>query len=168
MDPHRNKALTLRPALSEDGPFLLQWMSDPQISRWFPMAGIKEVEDSVRIWMEYATKEQGITAVWNGTPCGMAVIYVQPFQRLKHTCLLSILVDEQYRNLGVGTALMEELEKLARDIHHIEILHLEVYEGNPAQHLYERRGFTSYGIHPHFAKEETGYRAKIFMQKYLT
>ncbi len=164
----RSKSLMLRLSCEEDESFLLQWMSDPLISRWFPMDGIKEVEDSVHVWMEYASKGQGVTALWKGIPCGMAVIYVQPLKKLKHTCLLSILVDEHYRNLGVGTALMEELEKLARNTFHIEILHLEVYEGNPAQHLYERMGFTIYGKHPHFAKEPMGYRAKIFMQKYLT
>jgi putative acetyltransferase len=98
----------------------------------------------------------------------MTVLYEQTFQKLAHTCLLSIIVSQEYRNRGIGTALLEELEKLAKNTFHIEILHLEVYEGNPAKKLYERMGFTPFGRHASFAKESDGsYRAKIFMQKNL-
>lgn len=160
--------LVLRPAIEEDRSYLKSWLSDPQILLWFPMDGEKEVDDSIRVWMDYAVNKQGITALSNGVPCGMIVIYVQPFQKLKHTCLLSIIVDEKFRNQGIGRKLLEEIIILAKDTFQIEILHLEVYEGNPAKRLYERLGFTPYGLHEHFTKELNGeYRSKVFMQKYL-
>lgn len=159
--------LTFRLAEEGDGVFLQQWLSDPNIFRWFPMDGEKEVEESSRIWMDYAIRGQGITALWNGTPCGMAVIYVQPFRKLVHTCLLSILVADGYRGNGIGEQLLHRLMDLAKNSFSIKILHLEVYEGNPAKRLYERLGFTPFGEHIHFAKEKEGYRNKIFMQKYL-
>jgi len=163
-----DEQVTFRPAEEGDGIFLRQWMRDPNIFQWFPMDGEKEIEDSARIWMDYAVKGQGITALWGGLPCGMAVIYVQPFKKLAHTCLLSILMAEGYRGHGIGTRLLNRLINLAKNTFHIEILHLEVYEGNPAQHLYERLGFTPFGEHRYFAKEAGGkYRSKIFMQKYL-
>jgi putative acetyltransferase len=160
--------LTLRPSAPEDASFLKQWLLDPLILYGFPMEGEKEVDDSVRIWMEFVAKGCGITALWDGQVCGMTVLYEQTFQKLAHTCLLSIIVSQEYRNRGIGTALLEELEKLAKNTFHIEILHLEVYEGNPAKKLYERMGFTPFGRHASFAKESDGsYRAKIFMQKNL-
>ena len=57
--------------------------------------------------------------------------------------------------------------KLAKNKFHIEVLHLEVYEGNPAKKLYDRLGFVQFGCHDHFIKEEQGYLQKIFMQKQL-
>ena len=62
---------------------------------------------------------------------------------------------------------MRAAEKLAKEEFHIELLHLEVYEGNPAIRLYERFGFVKYGEHPHFIKEEGRYLSKILMQKLL-
>ena|SRR3990167_2299828 len=154
---------------SEDGDesYLKEWMSDPQIFRWFPMDGEKEVDYSVRIWIDCAKRGQGITALWDGVPCGMTVLDIQFFKKLSHTCLLSILVAEAYRNRGIGKALIEHLIDLAKNTFRIEILHLEVYGGNPARHLYERLGFVPFGEHKRFAKEEGGYRSKVFMQKYL-
>jgi ribosomal protein S18 acetylase RimI-like enzyme len=161
-------SLKVRRAEEEDKVFLKEWLSDPNIANWFPMDGEKEVDDSVRIWMDYAVKDQGLTAEWNGVPCGMVVIYLQPFKKLKHTCLLSIIVAEKYRNKGIGKELLEGIMKLAKETYQIEILHLEVYEGNPAKRLYERMGFVSFGLHKHFTKELDGkYRSKVFMQKYL-
>ena len=163
----RPAELTFRLSKEEDSSFLKKWLNDPEILFWFPMEGEKEIEDSIRIWIEYVKRGEGITALWDGVPCGMTVLYVQSFKKLSHTCLFSIIVSAEHRNRGVGRALIEELILLAKNTFKIEILHLEVYEGNPAKHLYERLGFTSFGVHSCFTKEDGKYRSKIFMQKYL-
>jgi putative acetyltransferase len=165
----RPESFSFRLSEAEDIVFLKKWLSDPKILFGFPMEGEREVDDAIRIWMEYVGKKYGLTALWNGVPCGMAVIYIQPFEKLAHTCLFSIIVDPDHRNLGVGTALLEELTEFAKNDFHIEILHLEVYEGNPAKRLYERLGFVPFGNHTSFAKESDGmYRGKISMQKKLS
>ena len=108
-----------------------------------------------------------LTALWDGVPCGIANLYLQPYKKLAHQCLFAIIVDENYRNKKVGTQLMEELMVLAKERFRFEMLHLEVYEGNPAINLYRRLGFTEYGRQRHFIKDEGGYLAKILMQKNL-
>ncbi|MES2199882.1 MAG: GNAT family N-acetyltransferase [Chlamydiota bacterium] len=165
----RPEALSFRFSTPEDVTFLKNWLADPKILFWFPMEGEKEIDDAIRIWMEYAARQNGLTALWNGVPCGMAVLYIQPFEKLAHTCLFSIIVSPEHRNLGIGTALLQDLIELAKNTFNIEILHLEVYEGNPAQRLYERLGFVSFGNHTSFTKESDGvYRGKISMQKKLS
>jgi ribosomal protein S18 acetylase RimI-like enzyme len=162
------ESLSLRPSEAEDIAFLKNSLSDPKILFGFPMEGEKEIDDAVRVWMEYVGKGCGITSLWDGVPCGMAVLYVQPFEKLAHTCLFSIIVSSEHRNLGIGTTLMENLITLAKETFRIEILHLEVYEGNPAKRLYERLGFVYFGRHASFTKEnDGGYRGKISMQKKL-
>jgi putative acetyltransferase len=49
----------------------------------------------------------------------------------------------------------------------IEILHLEVYAGNPAIRLYERMGFKEFGRQPKFIKMDGEYIDKVMMQKEL-
>ncbi len=157
----------IRPSVVEDAPFLIGWALDPSILRWFPMTDQREVDDAVRIWMGYTRYQASFTAEYEGKPAGMAVLYLQPYKRLAHHCLFAIIVDAQYRNLGIGRALIEHFEKAARDQFHIELLHLEVYEGNPAIRLYQRLGFKEYGKHPRFIKSEGKYITKILMQKDL-
>ena len=161
------KHLTFRFTQPEDGPYLAKWLEEPAILRWFPMCDLREIDDAVRVWMSYAKIQAGLTALWDGQVCGLANLYIQPFKKLAHTCLFAILVQKEYRSKGVGKWLMEELIQLARSKFHIEVLHLEVYESNPAKRLYERLGFQEYGRQERFIKEDKGYLAKIFMQKEL-
>lgn len=163
----RPPELTIRHASEKDTADLKRWLLDPVILKWFPMVNEREVDDAVRIWIGFAKIGAGLTAEWNGKACGMFNLYIQPFKKLAHTCLFSIIVDEKYRGRGVGQALLEEGEKLAKEKFGIEILHLEVYEGNPAKRLYEKMGFVTFGTQKHFIKENGEYIAKTFMQKTL-
>ena len=157
----------VRLAVLEDEPHLKRWLNDPKILRWFPMMDVREVEDSVRIWMSYVRLKGGLTACLDGVPVGMANLYLQPYKKFMHQCLFSIIVEEKYRGKGIGKALLEHLIKLAKEEHQMEFLHLEVYDGNPAIHLYQRTGFKEYGCHRRFIKTGGEYIDKILMQKEL-
>lgn len=159
--------LEVRPSQMEEGEVLKKWLNDPVILRWFPMHDMREIDDAVRIWMSYTRFEASFTAVLDGIPVGMGILYIQPYQKFSHQCLFAIVVDEKYRNQGIGKNLLEKMIEAAKHKFNIEILHLEVYEGNPAFRLYERMGFKEYGRHPRFIKLEDGYLDKIMMQKAL-
>ena len=159
--------LTIRFGEDADQKYLVDWLLQPGVLKWFPLADLREVEDAARIWVSYYKYDAVLTALWDSVPCGIANLYLQPYKKLAHQCLLAIIVDEKYRGKGVGTRLMTELMALAKERFKIELLHLEVYEGNPAIHLYERLGFTQYGIHRRFIKDGDLYLSKILMQKSL-
>ncbi len=156
-----------RPTSMEDASHLMQWLSDPAVLQGFPMIDMKEVEDAVRIWVSYSRIQAGLTVELNDEPCGMANLYIQPYKKLAHTCLFSIIIKEEYRGKGLGSTLLRNLMKLAKHRFGIEILHLEVYQGNPAKKIYERLGFKEFGSQSHFIKENGKYLSKIFMQKNL-
>jgi RimJ/RimL family protein N-acetyltransferase len=162
-----NPSFTLRPTEEGDGPHLKNWLLEKAILRWFPMINEREVEDATRLWMSFAKLGASLTAVCEGVPCGIATLNIYNLKKLAHQCLLSIVVAQGYRGKGIGTALIQALFPLAKKFG-IEILHLEVYDGNPAKNLYQRMGFEEYGKHPRFLREEGKYIDKIFMQKYLT
>jgi putative acetyltransferase len=163
----RKPEITIRFMLEEDAPYLTEWLLQPNVLQYFPMFDVREVEDAVKNWISYSKLQAGLTAEWNGTPCGIANLNIMPYKKLAHQCLLSIVVDEKYRGKGVGTALIEDLMKLAKEKFHIELLHLEVYEHNPAIRLYKRFGFKEFGMQKRFIKEEGKYVGKIYMQRDL-
>jgi len=158
----------IRLSIPEDKKYLISWLEDPDVLKWFPMCNRAEIEDAVRMWMYYIKYHAVITALIDGNPCGMAILYIQSLEKLKHHALFAIIVDKEQRGKGIGTALINELFKMAKEQFHLEIIHLEVYEKNPAIKLYERLGFKYYGNHKKFLKDENGkYYDKILMQKYL-
>lgn len=159
--------ITTRLAVDEDQKYLVEWLSQPGVLKWFPLTDLREIEDAARIWISYSKQNAVLTALWNGVPCGIANLYIQPFKKLSHQCLFAIIVDEAYRGRGVGTRLLKDLMELAKNRFSIELLHLEVYESNPAIGLYQKFGFTEYGKQKHFIKEDGMYLSKVLMQKRL-
>lgn len=162
------KNLTFRITKKSDGPYLKQWLLEPGVIKWFPMVNEREIDDSVRIWLTYDKGGSAITVECQGEPAGMAVLYINPFEKLKHQCLFAIIVGGKFRGKGIGTQLLDYIFALAKDKYGIQLIHLEVYEQNPAISLYKRSGFVEYGRHERFLKENPKtYRAKILMQKRL-
>lgn len=160
--------VSIRPTEPSDARYLNDWLQEPGILDFFPIADQRELDDTIRIWMSYSSKDATLTADVDGKPAGMVVLYLQPYEKLKHQCLFAIVVDQKLRGKGVGTMLIKETERLAKKKHKIELLHLEVYRGNPAQNLYKRLGYREYGVQQKFLKEGPGkYRDKFVMQKGL-
>ena len=160
--------LKIRFAEKSDAKYLIKWLTDPEILKWFPMCNKFEIEDSVRIWMSYMSYRAVLTSVYDGKVCGNALIYLNSLKKISHTALFAIIVDKEYRGKGIGSSLLKELFKLAKERFKLEMLHLEVYTSNPAIKLYERLGFQEYGVHKKFLKDLDGtYFDKILMQKNL-
>ncbi len=159
--------LTIRFAEESDQKYLIDWLLQPGVLRWFPLSDQREIEDAARIWLSYSKHKAVLIAEWDGVPCGIANLYLQPYQKLSHQALFAIIVDEKFRGKGVGTRLIAELLDLAKERFKLDFVHLEVYDGNPAINLYRRLGFQEYGVHKRFMKEEGRYIDKILMQKYL-
>lgn len=148
-----------------DAPFLKEWLLDPEVRHWFPMADTVEIEDAVNRWIAFYRYRCSLTATVNGTPCGIATLYLQPYRKLAHQCEFGIIVGPGYRDQGVGSDLIKNLMHLAKNQFNIELLHLQVYAKNPAIKLYERFGFREFGRQTHWIKEgpET-YVGRIFME----
>jgi len=157
----------LRYTIPEDAEPLRLWLEEPGILRGFPMQDPPEVEDSVKHWIGFSKYKSSLTATIDGKPVGLATLCLMPYRKLAHQCLVSIIVSKEVRNQGVGTLLMNNLIHLAKDYFGIEVLYLEVYEGNPAISLYRRFGFREVGFQKHFMKEESEYVGKIVMERIL-
>jgi ribosomal protein S18 acetylase RimI-like enzyme len=162
------KELIIRFSEMSDAKYMIKWLDDEKILHWFPMSTKAEIEDSVNVCMGYVKYKAILTAEYKKVPCGIACLYLQGFKKFAHQCLFVIVLDQQYRQKGIGTELMKELMVLAKERFGIEILHLEVYDTNPAVSFYEKLGFVKYGYQKNFVKEKDGsYLGKILMEKRL-
>ncbi|MBS0623003.1 MAG: GNAT family N-acetyltransferase [Verrucomicrobia bacterium] len=161
------EGLELRYTVAEDAEALKQWLLEPGVLKGFPMQDELEVDDSVKHWIGFARYKSSLTATYKGKPVGMVTLCLMPYKKLTHQALLSIIVAGEMRDKGVGTVLMNNLIHLAKNYFGIEVLYLEVYEGNRAISLYRRFGFTEIGRQRHFMKENGSYVAKIIMERVL-
>ncbi|WP_201456650.1 GNAT family N-acetyltransferase [Chlamydia sp. 17-3921] len=159
--------LEIRFTLPADGAYMQLWLNDPKILRGFPLKTEAEIRDSVNFWVSFYRYHSSLTATYYGEVAGVATLILNPYIKVSHHALISIIVGEPYRNKGIGTALLNNLCHLAKNRFNLEVLYLEVYEENPAISLYERFGFSEVGRQKRFYKDEIGYLAKITMEKNL-
>jgi RimJ/RimL family protein N-acetyltransferase len=162
------EGLDIRYTEMSDGPHLHEWLKEPGVLRWFPMFDEPEIEDAVSRWISFARYKCSLTATINGKPCGIATLYLQPYRKLAHQCEFGIIVGGGQRGKGVGGQLIKNLIHLAKHYFRIELLHLQVYQKNPAIRLYELWGFKEFGRQTHWIKEgPEDYRARIFMERFI-
>ena len=86
-----------------------------------------------------------------------------------HIAGIGISVLSEYWNIGIGSAMFQEIITLAKEHKGTEILELEYVEGNDrAKALYEKFGFREVSVKPKAYKLKDGrYQNLIYMQKYL-
>jgi RimJ/RimL family protein N-acetyltransferase len=170
---HSPLGIDIRYTEPEDAPHLRQWLLDPEVSRWFPMVDEMEIDDAVNRWIGFCRYRCSLTAVKDGLPVGLITLYLQPYKKLAHQCEFGIIVSPDHRGQKVGSEMLTNAIHLAKVKFKIELLHLQVYQGNPALRLYSRFGFKEFGRQTQWIKENPGesppeFTGRIFMEKYLT
>lgn len=163
---YSDESITIRNLVDSDAESLSQYLMEPDVLRYYPMSNMAEVQESIKIWKHYGRRGNAYTAEVNHKPAGMAILYVNSFKKLAKQALFAIVVGDKYRGRGIGTKLMKHLMHEAKYTYDIYNLHLEVYDTNPAVSLYKRLGFTIYGEHENFMREQTSdkKRKKIMME----
>lgn len=110
----------------------------------------------------------GIACYIDGAVAGNCNINFRGGMKTSHRATVAIAILKEYWNLGIGSAMFEELIAAARE-KGTEIMELEFIEGNErAKHLYEKFGFRVVSEKPNAFKHKDGtYLKEFYMQKYL-
>lgn len=103
-----------------------------------------------------------------GKLAGNAMLTMNPHLKTRHRGSVAIGLRREYWGLGIGTALLRELDAIAK-AHGLEILELDYIEGNDrARRLYEKMGFVEAARVPDAYRLKDGSsRKSILMMKNL-
>src|SRR3989344_259366 len=128
----------------------------------FPNKTLRQIEDRLN-----SAHKRRIVAEYNNEIIGYAVLAFRTVPHA-HTALLhSLFVNEQFRNKGIGRAIIKYAEELALQ-NGIEILLLEASaENKNATSLYKKLGFEEYGLLQKGYKKDGNYKGLVLMKKFL-
>lgn len=159
--------LLIRPGQAEDSQALFQWMSDPEIARDLPLGETSEIEEASKRWVEFHQQKGVLVAVYQGVPVGIAILFLQHYQRIRHQCLHVLLVAKEYRGMGIGSALLEKTMELAKREHAIELFHVEIYGNAEAELFYRRRGFVEFARQERWIKDGDRILNRVCLEKFI-
>lgn len=147
--------------------YLRQWVKTSGVLHWFPMSTEKEVEDALQCWIGFCRWSSSLTATINHVPCAIATLFLMPYKKVAHHCVFKIIVDPKWQRKGIGFSLLKNLKHLAKNYFHLEMINIEVFEGNPIVELLKKHGFYEFARQEKFVKEEEKYLARILMETKL-
>lgn len=147
--------------VSGETEFLLRYPEEYKLTVEQEKSFLEEIEKSENQVM--------ITAFIDGEIAGNASISPIGYcMKLSHRANFAIAIRKKYWHKGLGTLLMEEALKAAKEAGY-EQVELGVYHDNPrARAMYERFGFEEWGIMKQAFKMKDGsYRDEIMMGKVI-
>lgn len=151
-----------------DVPYVRQWLLDPAIQHWFPVSTEKEIDAAAHSWVGFCRYHASLTATIQQVPVGIATLFLMPYRKVAHHCLFKLLVDPQHHRKGIGRSLLKNLRHLAKSKFQLEIMNIDVFEGNPCEQLLREFNFQAYGRQEGFVKESGRYLGRVLYEGYLT
>lgn len=105
----------------------------------------------------------------NNTIVSVAEIRCLSRKRISHNSEIAISVKKEYWGKGIGSAVMKELIRFAKEHKTIRNISLGVKASNRnAIRLYEKFGFTKVGVHKNYFHISENYDDELIMDLYLS
>ncbi len=152
--------------LTDEQP-LKEWLKEHGMLQWFPMTEEKEVDDAAQAWISFSRWSCSLTCILDNVPCAIGTLFLMPYRKVAHHCLFKMIVDPKQQRRGIGTFLLKNLKHLAKNYFRLQILHMEVYEGNSIVFLLQKQGFRQFAKQERFVKDGERYRARLLFESYL-
>lgn len=149
-----------------DEPLVRQWLLIPEIRKWYPPSSDGDVDGFVRNWVGFSRYNASLTALYNNEVVGVGTIFLMPYIKVAHLCMMYMVVAPDMQRKGVGTSLIRNIKHLAKTRFRLESMHCEVWDGCPITELLKKQGFKEIVRQENFVKlpDEKGFRARLIIE----
>lgn len=157
----KEEELDIRYTDITDETYLREWLMNPKLQHFLPVSNEQEVHNTLQCWLGFCRYSASLTAILNGIPCGIATLFLMPYQKVSHHCLFKIIVDPIHQNKGVGNSLLKNVIHLAKMYFKLEEIYTEVVEDNPLIYLLHKYSFYQFAEQKDYVKEKDRYYARL-------
>jgi len=152
----------IRYSTEDDLPVLHQWLQT--FRKWYPVSSDQDVEGMAKNWIGFSRYSASLTAIYQNEPIGIATLFLMPYRKVIHHCLIYFIVDPKQTGKKVGASLLKNINHLGKNYFRFEWTNMEVFEGCPAIPVIEKAGYREVFRQEKFVKEKERYRARHFYQ----
>ncbi len=122
----------------------VRWVHHPDVLINTPVSGSREISWWADYLFSYIKFNASLTACIDGVPVGVATLLLLPYLKLSHHAPIVLVVDpSQWRN-GIGSALLKELEGLARGRFSLKLISIETTEPSILIDFCKKNGFSEF------------------------
>lgn len=146
---------------------LKKWLHDPDMRQWYPPSSDGDVDSFVRNWIGFSRYKASLTATYENEVVGIATIFLMPYIKVAHLCMMYMAVSPAFQRRGVGTSLVRNIKHLAKSRFRLESMHCEVWDGCPILGLLEQQQFKEVVRQENFVRFPGGNRARIIIEAEL-
>ena len=152
----------------EDLPFLQKWLEREEDRLWYPISSQTDVENMSKNWIGFYKYGASLTATYKGEVAGVATLFLMPYRKVIHHCLVYFIVNPEMRGQGVGTSILKNVTHLGKSYFRFEWINAEVWEGCPAIPMMKKLGYVEEATQQKYVKKPDGtYLARHIMQANL-
>lgn len=152
----------IRYSKEEDLPFLEKWLGECRT--WYPVSSDKDVEIMAKNWIGFYRYGASLTATYQNVPVGIATLFLMPYRKVIHHCLVYFIVDPRHVRQGIGSSLIKNVNHLGKNYFRFEWMNIELFEGCSAMPLLEKAGYTEIFTQEKFVKLEGRYLRRHLYQ----
>jgi len=156
--------LDIRYTFVTDGSYLRQWLYQPDVLKWLPVSTEKEIDDAIQCWMGYCRYSCSLTATLHNVPCGIGTLFLMPYRKVAHQAIFKVVVDPKWQKKGIGEALIRNLKHLAKNYFRLDLIGIEIFEGNPILSLLKKQGFQEIYRQENYIKDGLKSLSRIYME----
>lgn len=159
--------LEIRYSNSQDGKHLLGWLKRPDINKWYPPKGKKEINDFASNWIGFSRFNASLTAIYKNEIYGIGTLFLMPYKKVAHHCMFYMIVNPEHFRKKIGTSLLKNLLNLAENYFHFESIVAEVFENSPIIGLLENYDFEKFASQNDYVKDDNEYKSRILYQHFF-
>lgn len=158
----------IRYTKAEDLPFLHKWLEREEDRLWYPISTAIDVENMSKNWIGFHRYGSSLTATYKNEVAGIATLFLMPYRKVIHHCLVYFIVNPEMRRQGVGTSLVKNVTHLGKSYFRFEWINAEVWEGCLAIPLLKKLGYEEVSVQEKYVKKSDGtYLARHILQANL-